>query len=343
MTRMIAVRLLALSGTLCLLALGCEDRTPEPESPQVSSGGEAARHSLEAAEIYIAAGNIDKARAILSRLIKKSPRDARAYEIMARLEIDRALDLRELGLVDASRDQFGVSYGWYQKALERMPESGGLHQSAGEVAQQAGLNDEALALYLQAIELDQENIRSQLSAAQLLLQDDPARSEALLRSVLETDADQPHALSSLALVLQRQGRETGALETASQALAVAGEKSGVRIAVARVHREAGRPRIALELLLALPDNVRAQESATAEIAKSWEAVDRPINAGQAWADCFRGNAHRTDAWRYALNAADAMGRAGQTAVAASWLEQAVMLDAPTNRVDEVRSRIAGNN
>ena len=263
------------------------------------------------------------------------------YEVMARLELGRGMELRELGLVDASRDQFGVSHDWYRKALARMPDSGGLHQSAGEVAQQAGRNDQALASYLQAMELDPENIRSQLSAAQLLIQEDPTRSEALLRSVLKTDADQPHALSSLALVLQRQGREKGALETASHALVVAGEKTGVRIAVARVHREAGRPRIALELLLALPDEVRAQEFATAEIAMAWEAVDQPINAGQAWADCFRNNAYRTDAWRYALKAADAMGRASQPAVAASWLDQAVMLDAPANRVDEVRLGIAG--
>ena len=75
---MITVCSLALCGVVFLLPLGCEERTPEPETAPALSGGEASRHSLEAAEIYIASGNIDKARAILSRLIEQSPDDARA-------------------------------------------------------------------------------------------------------------------------------------------------------------------------------------------------------------------------------------------------------------------------
>ncbi|MDG2424492.1 MAG: tetratricopeptide repeat protein [Phycisphaerales bacterium] len=339
MNRIIAVLWLALACAGVLFCQSCEDRSPVPEQLEPSSSQESIRHSLEAAEIYIASGNTDKAQAILARLIDQSPDDPRPYEVMARLALRKGLQLRDMGLIEASRDQFGTSYDLYKDAVSRMPESSGLHQSAGEVAQQAGQHEEALACYLRSIELDPGNMRSQINAAQLLIETSPERSEAMLRSVLETDSEQPHALSSLALLLQRAGRESESSEMASRALAVAGDQEGVRIAVARIHLEANRPRVALELLLALSDQVRGQEPATSQIAIAWESLGNSINAGQAWSECFRTNAHRTDAWRFALRAAEAFGRAGQEAMAASWLEQAIMLDAPAMEIEEARRSI----
>ncbi|MCH2134770.1 MAG: tetratricopeptide repeat protein [Phycisphaerales bacterium] len=337
MTRIIAVATI-LAG---LLAGGCsEDQPASPVAAAPAAAGEEIRHSLEAAESYITSGDIDRARSILARLLEEAPGDARPYEVMARVELGQGLKLRKQGLVDAARVQFGQSYDWYEKAIARDPASGGLHQSGGEVAQLAGRTDAAMAHYRRARDLDPDNPKSRLCAAQLLLDDDPAQAEQLLNEVLELDPDQAHALASLALARQRLGDTDAASDAATQALNRAADDVSIRIAVARVHRVADRPREALELLLALPDTVRMQEAAAAEIALAWEAIDRPINAGEAWAECFRGNAHRTDAWRYALSAADAMGRADQQAAAASWLEQAIMLDAPRDQVDAIRSRIA---
>ena len=320
---------------------GCGDQDPESASTEEARPtGESVRHSLEAAEAYLASGDIDRARSILARLVDRADDDPRSMELMARLELTDGIDLRSQGLVDAARNQFAIAHDWYEQALALQHNSGGLHQSAGEVAQLAGRLDLAKDRYRQASILMPENPKPRLCIAQLLLEENPAEAEQFLRETLLLEPDEPHALASLALAMQWQGGEDEASALASQALLHAGKNAAVRIAVARVHRIAGRPRESLELLLALPDQIRSGESATEEISLSWEAIERPLNAGQAWADCFKANAFRTDAWRLALLAADAMGRAGQRVAAASWLEQAIMLDAPQADVQATRSRIA---
>ena len=326
----------AVATIVCLS--GCGDEPANKEAATLS--GESIRHSLEAAESYLTTGNDAQATSILSKVIERAPEDGRAYEMMGRLELRRGIELRDMGLVDSAREQFRDSFLWYEKALQFMSDSGGLFQSAGEVAQLAGLQDQALSLYMSAMELQPDNPKSGLCAAQLLLDTQPDRAESILRSVLEADPDQSHALASLALACQFQGKDEVAAEMASRALAIAGDQVAVRIVIARVHRLSGREREALELLLALPDEVRGQESAASEIASCWHALGQPLNAGEAWADCFRSNAYRIDAWRYALRAAEAMAEARREAMAASWLEQAVMLDAPANEIEQTRALIS---
>ena len=338
MFRIIAVACLMFAGVTSGCLSGCGQDPTEDKAPPLS--GESIRHSLEAAESYLTSGDEGRARSILSKIIEKAPADGRGYEMMGRLELRRGIELREMGLIDSSREQFRDSYRWYEKALPFMADSGGLHQSAGEVAQLAGLETEALSLYEKAIELQPDNPKPSLCAAQLLLESQPERAEFILRSVLEKHPDQSHALATLALACQSLGQTEVAAEMASRALSLAGDEVAVRIVIARVHRLSGREREALELLLALPDDVRGKESAASEIASCWLAIGQPSNAAEAWAGCFRANAFRVDAWRYALRAAEAMAMAKQEAMAASWLEQAVMLDAPENELDLARDRIA---
>ena len=331
-----------LSIGFSLVFTGCEDHESGPVSiDPASPSAESVRHSLEAAEAYLASGDIDRARSILARLLDRASDDPRPMELMARLELTGGLDLRKQGLSDAARRQFAVAHDWYEQALELDQDSGGLHQSAGEVAQLAGRLDLARERYRQASKLLPDNPKPKLCIAQLILEENPAEAEIFLRESLQIEPDEPHALASLALARQRQGAGEEASTLASKALVHAGSSAAVRIAVARVHRIAGRPRESLELLLALPDQVRVGESATEEISRSWDAIGRPLNAGQAWAACFKANAFRTDAWRLALLAAEAMGRADQDIEAASWIEQAIMLDAPELEVEASRSRIAG--
>ncbi|MBG84864.1 MAG: hypothetical protein CMJ40_10015 [Phycisphaerae bacterium] len=338
MFRIIAVACLMFAGVTASLLSGCSDEPSNEEAAPLI--GESIRHSLEAAESYLTTGNEAHARSILAKVMEQAPDDGRGYEMMGRLELRRGIELRELGLIDSAREQFRDSFLWYEKALRFMEKSGGLCQSAGEVAQLAGLDEKALSLYMSAMELEPDNPKPSLCAAQLLLDTQPDRAESILRSVLDAHPDQSHALASLALACQAQGRDEVAAELASKALAIAGDQVAVRIVIARVHRLSGREREALELLLALPDEVRSQESAASEIALCWHSLGQPLNAGEAWADCFRANAYRADAWRFALRAAEAMADADRESMAASWLEQAVMLDAPDIEVEQTRSRIA---
>ena len=339
MCRIIAVGLISIGFSLVFA--GCGDQDSELQPAEVAKPtSESVRHSLEAAEAYLASGDVDRARSILARLVERADQDPRPMEMMARLELTDGLDLRSQGLTDAARRQFAIAHDWYQQALSLQADSGGLHQSAGEVAQLAGRLDHAKGHYRQASLLLPENPKPKLCIAQLMLEEDPSEAEEYLRASLAIEPDEPHALASLALARQCQGDGEEASLLASQALLHAGSNSAVRIAVARVHRLAARPRESLELLLALPDQVRTTESATRELTLSWDDIGRPLNAGQAWADCFKANAFRTDAWRLALLAAEAMGRADQNVEAASWLEQAIMLDAPAAEVEAARSRIA---
>ena len=341
MNRIIAVLWLALACAGVLFCQSCEDRSSAPEQLEPSSSQESIRHSLEAAEIYIASGNTDKAQAILARLIDQSPDDPRPYEVMARLALRKGLQLRDMGLIEASRDQFGTSFDWYRDAVSRMPESSGLHQSAGEVAQQAGKHEEALACYLRSIELDPGNMRSQINAAQLLIETSPGRVRSHAQIGSGNGFRAATCLVFLGLIAPEGRKGIRIFRVGVQRhwlLQVIRMESESRWRAFTLKRD--RPRVALELLLALSDQVRGQEPATSQIAIAWESLGNSINAGQAWSECFRTNAHRTDAWRFALRAAEAFGRADQEAMASSWLEQAIMLDAPSMEIEEARRSIS---
>jgi hypothetical protein len=103
-----------------------------------------------------------------------------------------------------------------------------------------------------------------------------------------------------------------------------------------MHRILGEPQRGAEILLALPPADRAMESTTTELARCWGDIGQHARAADAWAACYHSLAHRSDAWRFALEAAKSSLRAGNQPRAASFLDQAVYLSAPPAEVEAAR-------
>ena len=254
-----------------LLIGGCGDdapnRTPSGTTTETEVSRTAIEQSLRAAESYLQAGDFPRAEAILLRLIERAPREAAAHEMHGQVLLGRAADLRDAGDHDQSQELLRMAYERYRAVIEYSPASAGLHQSAGDVAQMAGLENEALAHYNVALRLDAAQTRASIMAGQLLTQlERYDEAEDVLGRARAIDPDEPLIHVSLAnLAVQRERFDT-ALEHIREARTIRPDELSFRVVEAMIHRKAGDPQRGLELLLGLSRHQRAQPSVAQEIA-----------------------------------------------------------------------------
>ncbi len=302
----------------------------DPDSLQVS---------LEAAEQYLVGGNLVEAEAIGRRMVEAAPESMEARELLGRVLIARAIGLRDSGRSEAAAAQWLAASEQYEAVVRLAPESAGLHQSAGEVAQMAGRIGLAIELYRRAGELDPNDPRPMLYEAQLLLADgqlDEARDS--IGRVLQLHADQGHALATLAVIEMQEGKWDQAKDTIARARTGLPDDLGIRTIETRIHRLGGDPERGLELLLGLPESERAAEPVTEEIAACWMALDRPEEAAVAWERCHGATGERVGI--IAVNAAEAWLAAGRPVEAMNWIEQAEFAGVDAARIESLRDRIA---
>ncbi len=292
---------------------------------------------LARADALLGAARTGDAYRIAEVLVVEGPGDWRSHELMARVHMQQALALRAEGLMDDSATSLSLAADAYQASIDTGPDVGGLFRSAGDAAQMAGRTAVAAQWYERARALEPDDPRTPLRLAQVVFESDPARARDLLGEVLSLDASIPEAHASLALLDALAGDEQRARERMGHAVHLAADVPAIRVVQARMLRLLGQPQRGAEILLALPRVDRSAEPAASELARCWTEVDRHAAAADAWADCFGQNAHRSDAWRFALHAAESAMRAGDAPRAAGLLEQAIYLSAPPDRVEAVRA------
>lgn len=322
------------------LALGCDDQDKAPgqtaSRPSVvrpeNMTAEKIESALAAAEEYLRADDVAKAQAILLRLIERAPREVRARELygqtltLAAMQAERRKDS-----ASAARALRRQAYDQYKAALELDPKSAGLHQSAGLMAMGAGEDQAALSHFQDAAELEPDNPQYPLFAAQLLIKrKDLDAARLALRRVLTLDPDEAVAHASLAMIALELNEFDEAFEHIAEARRIQPDDLGFRAQQARIHRRTGNPHRALELLVGLSDQERAQEVAAYEIAASYEVLGEHVLSAQAWRHCFRINPTGAKAWLAAVRAGEALLKAGQREQASAWLQQAQLAapDAP---------------
>lgn len=287
--------------------IGCGDSTDPAIGPQAIDA------AILAAEQYFSANDVAKAEAVLVRLIEVAPQTYRAHELYAQVLYRRAAEAQARGDEAASRDLVGRAYEQYREALEHCPEddpalAAGLQQSAGEFASVAGRRADALGHFQAAGQLDPANPKPPLYEAQmLLLLERYAEAEVALRRSLMLDPNEPFAHASLASVAQATGDCERALAHMDEARRIDPAGLALRVQESRIRRRCGDPRGALQILVALSAQTRAQESLAAEIAAGWRALGEPAQAAAAWE--HRLGVH-PGAWPAALEAARAHLAAG---------------------------------
>ncbi len=301
---------LALAG----VALACVACDREPQAPPEALTPAAVEAALVAAESYFGRQQLNEAEAILAKLIEKAPREHRAHELYGQVLYIKGIELKQRGEEEEARMLLDRAYGHYRAAVgsadEREPTAAaGLEQSAGEIAFAAGRRAEALGHFERAGRLDPTNPKHALYEAQVLLLDRrlPEARRALER-VLVLDPDEAFAHASLATVALEEDDQAGAIAHIEEARRIDPHALALRVQEAKIRRRCNQPRRALELLVTLVDEPRAQEGVAHEIAECYLLLGEPLKAAEAWQHRYR---RRPNDWRSAVRAGEALLKAGE--------------------------------
>ncbi len=307
---------------------------PTSQTPVTQEAIEAA---LSSAQQYFVEQKIFEAELILRKLIERAPQEYRAHELLGQVLLATAM--QPVAVDSRAAAQAVVqAYEEYRQATQLIPDqvdstvAAGLNQSAGEIASIAGRLDDALNHFERAAQLDPTNPKHPLYQGQILLQKRmlPEARRALER-VLIVDPNEAYAHASLATVALSQDDQVQAIEYIEEARRIAPNDLTIRVQAARVRRLCDQPRRALELLVLLTEQERAEEAVASEIASCYRLLGQPTKAAQAWQHRYQ---LRPDAWRAAARAAQAYLDAKQPDEARWWYERA-RLAAPTS--PEVKS------
>ncbi len=333
------VRSLLLLACGTVVSTGCDD-DGESSTPVQQENAALSQDRIDAAlvaaEKYIDGGDVSKAQAILETLLEQAPNEAGAHELMARIIISRADAELQRGRREEAIARFVEAYGHYRLILEHSPPHAGMAQSAGRVALSAGLHAEALEHFRAAGETDPLDPTHALLEANLLLQmnrlEEARQAIDRARKILP---DEPYAMATDAMILKEEGKSDDALALIAEARDLAGpaDELAMRVMEAKLRRQAGDPQRALDMLLPLSPDERAQEAVAYEIAESAAALGNHADAIAAWAHRFG----MTQDWRAALRASEQAMLAGLKDDAWSWFRRAELM-APS--APEVREHYA---
>ncbi|MCI0363986.1 MAG: hypothetical protein L0Y44_14010 [Phycisphaerales bacterium] len=328
------------------IAAACKEKAPQNsptesvQSPEVSA--ENVEAALAAAQEYLNVDDGAKAQAILLTLIDRAPEDPRARELYGQTLKLLALQAQKAGDDDAARSHHEKAYEQYEIALKFDPESAGLHHSAGLMALAINRNDAALNHFRSAGRLEPYNKQYSLFEAQLLIQSrrfDEARRA--LEWVLVLDKDEALAHASLAMIALEEADFEKALGHMATARQIEPADIELRAQEARIHRRRGEPNRALELLVGLSDQERAQEIVAYEIAASHADLGDHLSASRAWQHCYQANPRNPKAWLAAVRAGEAYLRAGDRKQARRWLEEAQLLAPNQAQVKALEEALVG--
>lgn len=318
-----------------LSLVGCERSDPSPEAALPIQQG-----SLTQGEHYLSLGQLEEAGQHATALEKSAPDDWRTHDLAARVHLGHAVTAERDGRMEAITPLMRAAAGSYQKAILCDGRIAGLWRNAADAAWLAGDRADAVAWYEQSMQLDDQDPRAPLRLAQAAFDSDPDQARALLEHVIVLDADIAEAHASLAVLDAIEGDDEKALLRMDHAVALSPTSPGIRVVQARVARLLGEPSRGVEVILSLSAPARSTEAASLELEACWGALRRPDRIADAWEACFVGNAHRSDAWRFAVRAAEAALAAGDRGRAATLLDRASMVGAPAIDVEKVRAQAA---
>lgn len=302
--------------------------------------GENIEKALSAAQAYLDSQDVPKAQAILLTLIDRAPRDARAREMLGRAYAVAAIKAQEQRDANKSAEFRIKAYEQYKIATDLDPASPGLQHSAGQIALLAGNVDAALEHYRAASRLDEKNPQYPLFEAQILIQrQEFDEAKSALNRALALDPDEAIAHASLAMIALEQQQFDEAIARITEARRIDTADLGLRAQEAKVHRRAGSPRKALELLVGLSAAERAQEMVAFEIAAAYDQMQQPMNAARAWEHVYQSNPMAPNAWLAAVRTGEFLLKAEEREQAAMWLGQAKLAAPNASQVKALEEAI----
>lgn len=302
---------------------------PDRRGPLTLEGLHAA---LNAAQEYLEADHFDEAEMILLTVLERAPNEVDAHELYGQLLLKKGIIAREDGEESFARAMLAQADERYRAIISMRPEHPGFHQAAGEVALLVNDQPRARAMFRRAGELAPHAAKHPLYEAQvLLMMGEREEARRLIERVITLDFNEAFAFATLAAIDLEEGAFEAALEAITEARHIQPRELGFRVIEAKIHRIAGRPQLALEMLMAVHGTAKDDPGVVTEIAACHTALGQHRAAADLWAAHLR--AHPRD-WRSAIRAGEAFLRADESIIAVSYLHLARLI-APD--ADEVKA------
>jgi len=320
---------------------GCEeDESPSSPPARATSGIDAADRdaSLEAIDRWLQAGRPDNAESIARTLAERLPNDRHALAALGRVLLARSGELRELAGPRAGAAVAGEAAAALEAALDLAPSEDApaieARRSLGLALESAGRDDDAIAVYRAA---DDDPVCRLYLGLALLRRDALEDAAAVLDALAAARPDDPLVQAAVAEARFRRGDVEIAIETAAEAVRLDPTSWPIRVRRASILRRAGVPKAAIESLVALDAESRANRAVVEEIAASYAALGRHDRVAEVWSARARTSPEDVDAM---LAAAVAFETAGRRDDAETWLELASLAAPDDPRLDDARRRIA---
>lgn len=229
------------------------------------------------------------------------------------------------------------AYVMYERALAIGPRSAPIEFAAGSVAAELNRADRAIEHYAAAQAQDNTDFRYPLYLAMVqrkVNQIDESRVNLLVAGRL--NPDEPRVWGTLADIALQENALHIALDQVAKARAIEPENWLWRLIEARTRRRMGQPQEALDLLIAMNDEDRAQPAVLNAISECLGMLGRPDDAGDLYATFSDRNPDQPELAMQAAIWADRLKRPNQ---ALRYAQRAANLKAPG--AEEMVARLTG--
>ena len=169
----------------------------------------------------------------------------------------------------------------FDAVLAKEPRDAEVLFEAGFVAEQGGRNAEARELYRRAAESDAGHVGAAVNLARLLVEEEPAQAEKVLRGALARRDGEPLLLDALASVLVREGKLDEAADAARRVLSRDPRHVAAQKTLAQIEARRGHLRLA-ESLLQSARKVDAMDPAIPHALGLIAAEREEVAAARAW-------------------------------------------------------------
>jgi Tfp pilus assembly protein PilF len=262
----------AVLSTVLVLTAGCSDAD---SSTETSVTVEQRRTAINSTMEYLDSGKGKEALAIISTLAKRDPHSAVTQEKYATVLLAHSLQLSNEGDEAKGIALRKLALDAYITACKNSNSPGLLQLSTAQLAQMLGENDVAALYYEQAHNSNVNDGRAAFFLTQLHLlgkewnQAKHWASESLLR-----DPNEPYTLLSAALVEAELGNFPQAQSYSERGCKILPDDPNLRCMQARVVRLSGNPTRALEILSALPLQMRGSTLVKDEQLLCMQEIER---------------------------------------------------------------------
>ena len=222
--------------------------------------------SIKSAMEYLDSGQIVKALAITSVLVKQDGNSPQSQETHGLVLLASADQFEQDGFPDNARIERERALKAFESACMLLSKPTLLSLSAGQLAHMLGRNEQAISHYKIAHEADNQDERASFFLAQMhMLEKEWQEAQSWINKSMARNRDEPYTLLSSGLIEASLGNIELAIQRADKGCKQKPNDENLRFMQARVYRKAGQPIRAIEILSQLSEPLKSSALTLEEI------------------------------------------------------------------------------